>query len=147
MCNDIEFRPAVEGESESIVSLLNSAALPYEDLAGATKVRFIVAMRRAQLIGCIGIEMTGCHALLRSFAVLETERGAGIGGQLLNGAELLCRQHGIIATHLLTLTAEQFFARRGYTRTSRDDAPPGIGSTWEFASICPTSSALMMKML
>lgn len=147
VCNNIVFRPAVEGESAPIVSLLRSANLPCEDLAGTAQVRFIVAVRGAQLIGCIGIEMTGCHALLRSFAILETERRAGTGGQLLNRAEVTCRQHGAVATYLLTLTAEQFFAKRGYARVSRDDAPPGIRSTSEFASICPTSSALMMKLL
>jgi amino-acid N-acetyltransferase len=143
---NVEFRPAVEGDSEPIVSLLESATLPYEDLAGTTQVRFIVAMRKTHLIGCIGIEMTGGHALLRSLAVLQTKRGTGIGGQLLERAEHLCRHHNVVATYLLTLTAEKFFARRGYTRVSRDDVPSGIRSTSEFASVCPASSALMVKL-
>ena len=145
--NDIGFRPAVKGDTKSIVSLLQSAALPFEDLAGTTKVRFIVAARGTQLIGCIAVEMAGCCALLRSFAVLETERSAGIGGRLLEMAERLCRRRGVVATYLLTLTAERFFAGRGYTRATRDDAPPDIKSTAEFAAICPASSTLMVKRL
>jgi amino-acid N-acetyltransferase len=147
VCNDIVFRPAVEGDTRAIVSLLRSAALPFEDLARTTKVRFIVAAHGTQLIGCIGVESAGCYVLLRSFSMLETERGAGIGGRLLEMAERLCRRRGVVATYLLTLTAERFFARRGYECATREDAPPDIKSTAEFAAICPVSSTLMVKRL
>ena len=38
-------------------------------------------------------------------------------------------------------------ARRGYRRIERDSAPDDIASTTEFASVCPASSAFMMKHL
>jgi amino-acid N-acetyltransferase len=49
--------------------------------------------------------------------------------------------------YLLTTTAEEFFARRGYRRTERSSAPVAIRNTREFAGICPVSSAFMNKLL
>jgi amino-acid N-acetyltransferase len=48
---------------------------------------------------------------------------------------------------LLTTTAETFFERRGYRRVDRSQAPLAIQSTSEFASLCPASSAFMIKQL
>jgi amino-acid N-acetyltransferase len=49
--------------------------------------------------------------------------------------------------YLLTMTAEGFFERRGYRRVDRTQAPLAIKSTPEFASLCPASSAFMIKQL
>jgi amino-acid N-acetyltransferase len=49
--------------------------------------------------------------------------------------------------YLLTTTAETFFERRGYRRVDRTEAPQAIQTTVEFASLCPASSAFMIKRL
>jgi N-acetylglutamate synthase-like GNAT family acetyltransferase len=51
------------------------------------------------------------------------------------------------ALYLLTTTAETYFEHRGYRRIDRADAPPSIQSTREFASLCPSNSAFMIKRL
>jgi N-acetylglutamate synthase-like GNAT family acetyltransferase len=49
--------------------------------------------------------------------------------------------------YLLTMTAEGFFARRGYLRIARGSAVPEIQATSEFTLLCPDSSVLMVKAL
>ncbi len=57
------------------------------------------------------------------------------------------RSQGVRDVYLLTTTAEDFFARRGYVRIGREKAPRTIRSTREFADLCPASSAFMVKHL
>jgi amino-acid N-acetyltransferase len=97
--------------------------------------------------GLVGIELHGDDALLRSLVVLPEHRSTGLGAALVSHAETHARSHGARSMFLLTTTAEQFFERRGYRSIARDQAPPGISSTREFADICPASSAFMVKTL
>jgi amino-acid N-acetyltransferase len=62
-------------------------------------------------------------------------------------AEEYAAAHQMRALYLLTTTAETYFEHRGYRRIDRAEAPPAIESTREFASLCPSSSALMIKRL
>ena len=57
------------------------------------------------------------------------------------------RWKACVRFYLLTTTAEDFFARRGYVRIARDEAPETIRATREFADICPAGSAIMRKVL
>jgi amino-acid N-acetyltransferase len=71
----------------------------------------------------------------------------GVGSALVQHAEDYAASRRITAMYLLTTSAESFFQRRNYRRVDRTHAPPSIQSTAEFASLCPTSSAFMMKRL
>ena len=143
----IHIRLAQDPDVDEMLELLKDSGLPVEDLVPASPAQFLVATRGGATAGCVGIELTGRYALIRSLAVRKTNRGEGIGSRLLQSAEDLCRQKGIRAVYLLTLTAEPFFARTGYRRIERDSAPEDIASTTEFASVCPVSSAFMTKRL
>jgi amino-acid N-acetyltransferase len=98
-------------------------------------------------VGLVGLELHGCDALLRSLVVDPTSRTEGIGSQLVEHAENYARARGVESVYLLTTTAESFFARRGYARVDRRNAPESISTTREFSSICPASSAFMLKRL
>jgi amino-acid N-acetyltransferase len=132
---------------ERIVDLLLESGLPVDDLAPGCDVQFLVAEEGNVLAGCAGIELAGRHALLRSVAVRTSYRGYGLGNRLVEAAEQLCRQRNVSDMYLLTLTAASYFARRGYSHLERAHAPQCIASTTEFSSICPASSAFMMKRL
>lgn len=134
-------------EREQVLELLRQSGLPVEDIVPGCHVHFLVAEKEGAMAGCVGVELTSGHALIRSLAVRTANRGAGVGSRLLEAAESLCRQRGVRDTFLLTLTAEPFFARRGYQRAERDRAPDDIAATTEFASLCPVSSAFMTKRL
>jgi len=100
-----------------------------------------------QMAGVVGLELLGDVALLRSLAVPAEYRGRWIGSQLTCKAEAYARSQGVEVLYLLTLTAEVFFARRGYRVVGRDTAPAAIQETTEFRSLCPDSAVCMVKHL
>jgi amino-acid N-acetyltransferase len=134
--------------SESAVKrLLAESGLPTADISERHLAHFFGCGSTTELLGVVGIEPLGDTALLRSLAVLAARRGSGIGSMLVEHAERFARNEGIGSLYLLTATAEKFFARRGYTRIPREDAPPAIRGTKEFSEICPLSSAFLVKHL
>ncbi len=152
-------RPPVEPESvpssrisgrpphAAAVALLEAAGLPTEDLADDKLEHFFLAGDSAAPVGLVGLELFGRVALLRSLVVTPVSRTAGIGRQLVAHAEAYAASRGVRSIYLLTTTAEGFFAARGYSRVDRDTAPAPIRSTREFADLCPSTSAFMVKQL
>jgi len=129
------------------VALLQAAELPIEDLTDSHLEHFFMAGDPESPVGVVGLELFGRHALLRSLVVDPQIRATGIGSRLVEHVEAHARAHGAEAVYLLTTTAEGFFGKRGYARTERSSAPESIRGTREFASLCPASSALMIKHL
>ena len=127
--------------------LLESAGLPASDLDDAQLQHFFFIGTASLPIGLVGLELYGEHALLRSLVVAPSARDGGAGTALVGHAEAHALSQGARDLYLLTTTAEDFFARRGYVRVGREAAPEPIRSTREFADICPASSALMVKHL
>ena len=140
---DISHRP----EFPAVLSLLASANLPVEDLAEEHCDHFFYIGAGDSPKGLVGLELFGDVALLRSLVVAESRRGHGDGSRLLAHAESHARAQGVRRLYLLTTTAENFFASRGYQRAARDAAPAAIRATREFSGICPASSAFMAKQL
>lgn len=130
-----------------VTELLTSAQLPTADIREEALTNFFVARALARPIGIIGLELAPPHALLRSLVVDASARTSGVGSQLLEHAERHARGNGVRTLYLLTNTAESFFARRGYSRVPRTQAPSAISSSAEFASLCPATAAFMAKEL
>lgn len=133
-----------EIDLDRIRELLKNHDLPYEDLVTST-VNFITLEDDGQLIGCIGLEQYGRDGLLRSFAVAPTHQHKGIGSKLLAQFLEAAKVAGIARLHLLTTTANHYFAKHGFQVTDRSQAPASISSTAEFASICPASAVYMIR--
>jgi amino-acid N-acetyltransferase len=72
---------------EEICDLLKSSNLPFEDVKNSVG-HFILARREEKLIGCVGLQICGDDALLRSLAVSESERNYGLGKALLQEIRL-----------------------------------------------------------
>ena len=53
--------------------------------------------------------------------------------------------HGVSELWLLTIDADQWFARHGFKVASRQEAPDSIAHTREFAELCPDDAVLMRK--
>lgn len=135
------------GDEPAVLSLLAAAGLTTGDLEGAAMGGFLVAAGDDGLVGVAGIEAFGTEGLLRSVAVAPAARGKGLGAALVAAAEAHAMLAGLRALYLLTTTAPEFFARLGYERVDRDEAPPGIAGSAEFARLCPASAACMRKYL
>lgn len=127
--------------------LLAEAELPAADLTGAHFEHFFGCGAEEAPQGVVGVEIHGTQALLRSLAVEPAVRGRGCARALVERAERHARARGVRRMYLLTTTAADFFARLGYKRLGRDEAPEAIRATREFSALCPASSALMVKEL
>lgn len=140
----IHRRPA----REAAAALLESAGLPVSDLTDAYMEHFFyVGPAASAPIGLVGVEMCGVDALLRSLVVNPQHRSAGLGQALVAHAESHARGQGARTMYCLTTTAETFFRRRGYVDADRNRAPAAVRETREFSSICPASSAFLVKKL
>jgi amino-acid N-acetyltransferase len=131
----------------AVIGLLNAASLPSDDLRDEHLDHFLVAGPEGRPSGVIGLEVYGRAALLRSLAVDESMRSQGVGLALVHRAETYAAERGVDSIYLLTTTAERFFQRLGYARCERSAAPASIRATSEFSSLCPASSAFMLKLL
>jgi amino-acid N-acetyltransferase len=129
------------------VALLQAQGLPISDITDEHLEHFFFVGSEGSPIGLVGVELYGINALLRSLVVANTARIRGIGTLLVQHAEEYAVSHSVATMYLLTTTAESFFERRGYRRVDRNRAPLAIQSAPEFASLCPASSAFMIKRL
>ena len=127
--------------------LLGSVALPSSDLTKQHLEHFLYCGPADRLTGLVGLEIYGSDALLRSLAVSPHARSAGLGSALLSRAEAYARTQNLREIYLLTTTAQTFFEARGYHLIPRESCPAAIRGSCEFASLCPTSSALLKKHL
>jgi amino-acid N-acetyltransferase len=129
------------------VALLAATGLPVTDLTDEHLEHFFYTGPDGSPTALVGLEMYATDALLRSLVVVPDARTQGVGSAIVRHAEDYAAARQVQALYLLTVTAESFFERLGYRRIDRMQAPPSIRSTREFASLCPASSAFMIKRL
>jgi len=130
-----------------VEALLTEASLPVSDLPNCRSLNLLGMREGGRLVGVVGIEVYGALGLLRSLAVAQDRRNAGIGLGLVSNAETWAAERGVKTLYLLTTTAAEFFARLGYEVVPRAEAPAAIAATAQFADLCPASSTFMRKVL
>ena len=142
----IEIEPARTNDRPAIEALLEASQLPTNgfELALGTAV---VAREDGRIVGCAAVEPYGPVGLLRSVCVAEPLRGLGLGARLVDRAEALAAARGIAELFLLTETAADWFAQRGYEPDAREVAPAALLGSPEFAGACPVSAARLRKRL
>jgi amino-acid N-acetyltransferase len=141
--NDVRATPSLH----AALALLEAAGLPSSDLTETHLAHFLYCGSRDAPSGLVGLELYEPDALLRSLAVAPSVQHAGLGSALVHHAEHYARERRVRSLYLLTTTARVFFEKHGYRVISREDCPPAIRTTSEFATICPTSSTVMRKIL
>ena len=128
-------RPAKPSDLSAITALLLEFGLPTQGVLDFLD-SFVVVELEGRLIGVGGVELQGHDALLRSLAVSPAHQ---------DHLEAQAAQHGIESIYILTETAEQFFAGRGYVVVARSAAPEAIAASEEFSNLCPQSATFMRK--
>lgn len=141
----VRLEPAGD-DLEYVERLLAENGLPAEDVRSKPDC-FFVAFDGRDRVGVGGLERYGADGLLRSVAVEESARGAGIGTAICDHLEREARSAGVERLWLLTTTAAGFFAARGYDPVDRSRAPERIRETAEFADLCPGSAACLCRSL
>ncbi|MCK6105178.1 MAG: GNAT family N-acetyltransferase [Brevundimonas sp.] len=130
----------IEATDAGLIAALRAEGLPAPD-AG----RYFSADHSGAVVGYVGLEGEGRDLLLRSLVVLADRKARGLGARVLAAAEIVAGNMGAARLHLLTTTAEPFFARNGYRTANRQTAPEAMRRTREFAGLCPASAAYLIK--
>jgi amino-acid N-acetyltransferase len=140
----MKIRKATNRDLDAVEDLLSANDLPLdgveENLSG-----FIVAEEGGRVIGAVGLEKFGSVALLRSAVVSEGNRGGGVGSRLVEHILDYAESDGIEELFLLTTTAENYFPRFGFTRTTRSAVPPALKTSAEFRGACPDTALVMTR--
>lgn len=139
-------RAASPSEHPVIRALLTDNGLPVEDLDSAA-VAFWVADDGAPIAGVVGLQVFEDVGLLRSLVVRAEHRRGGTGDRLVAAIEHEARAQGLRQLVLLTQTAAQYFAHRGYRTIDRAQAPVAVQASAEFKSLCPASATCLTKSL
>ena len=139
---EIAIAPATENDLPSITGLLMEAGLPIAGVDEHLRT-FLVARHGDAVVGCGGSEAYQVAALIRSVAVKPEYRKNGIGRRIVR--QLLDRlaSRGLREFYLLTTTAEDYFAKRGFKRIERDEIHPQLMASRELQDACPESATCM----
>jgi len=138
--------PATNETRQDIVSLLQSEKLPVEDLP-VSLANFFIAHNNGEIIAAIGLERYENYGLLRSLVVHKDFRNNNIAGKLITALEGKAKKDGVEILYLLTETAPDYFAKKGYEKISREDVPEALKQSSEFSHVCPVSAVVMKKQL
>jgi amino-acid N-acetyltransferase len=144
---EFEIRRGRSGDLATAQAWLAAAELPTDDLTENHMGAFLIASTEGKPVGMIGVESFSHIGLLRSLIVDEQHRGSGLGAYLVAALEANAIADGLSELWLLTMDAEQFFARHGYETKQRIDVPITIQYSAEFSMLCPDDAVLMKKNL
>ena len=150
MQTELKIRPAVASDLARACDWLQAAGLPAADLTPQHMLDFLFAERGGLPVGMVGLEPFAPPArigLLRSLVVDPSCRGGGLGSRLVAALEAAAVERGLRELWLLTIDAQEFFARRAYVAAARSAAPSVIQASAEFTSLCPGDAVLMCKRL
>jgi amino-acid N-acetyltransferase len=141
----IEIAAARLDDGPAIAALLHEAGLPHGDI-GPHLGYFLVAREAGgALVGAIGAEVHAPDALLRSLIVAPSQRGKGLGGELVRRLEAAAAAWGVQRWWLLTTTAESFFGVRGFVVADRTGAPAAIRGTRQFSGGCSAGAVCLTR--
>ena len=145
LIDSITYSMASWNDLPRVRALLSQNDLPAEDV-GKHIDHFMLARDNGTLAGTVGVELLGNDALLRSLCVSTSYRNRGIASELCNRIDAYARNAGVNRFYLLTTTAKDFFARRGYSVCSRENVPLTVQATAEFRFLCPCTAVCMVRM-
>ena len=142
----MQIRSAKDSDLSAVERLLAASDLPTDGVRDNFS-SFVVADDNGAIAGAIGLEKYGSAALLRSAVVSADSRGSGIGRKLVEQLLRRAEEAGVDELYLLTTTAEDYFPKFGFIRTSRAAVPDSVKSSAEFRGACPDTAVVMTRRL
>ncbi len=144
--SDARIRLEAARDLDYVERVLEANDLPVGDVRSKPDC-FYVGYDGENRVGIGGLKRYGEEGLLRSLVVQEAWRGEGYGTAICEALERRAHADGVERLWLLTTTAADFFARRGYEEVDRNAAPQSIQNTTEFANLCPASATCLLLSL
>jgi len=142
----MKIRRAKSSDLSAVESLLTASDLPTDGVRDNFS-GFVVADDDGAIAGAIGLEKYGSVALLRSAVVAPDHRGTGVGRKLVEQLLERAEEAGVDELYLLTTTAEKYFPRFGFIRTTRATVPDAVKASAEFRGACPDTAVVMTRPL
>ena len=136
--------PLAAFERDGLAAVLAKAGLPADDIEAPHRL-FWRFQQDDMPVGFGGLEIHGNAALMHSIVTLPTLRRRGIGRAIVSALETEIPRHACREVFLLTGEPD-FFARLGYTKTTRNKVPKPIQATAHFAALV-ASATIMVKRL
>ena len=140
----MRIRNATNADLSAVENLLSASDLPLDGMRDNIS-SFVVAEDGGEIARAIGLENFGSVALLRSAVVSPELSGSGVGRQLVELLLENAEEAGIEELYLLTTTAERYFPRFGFTRTTRSAVPDKVKASLEFQGACPDTAVVMTR--
>ncbi len=139
---DIGVSPATAQDVDAIRTLLIESELPTAGVDDHWKT-FLVGRDEEKMVACGGAEIYPAAALIRSIAVRSDYRNSGVGRRLVRHLLDHLSAIGIREFYLLTTTAEEYFAKRGFKTIGRTEVHPQLLASREFQDACPQMAICM----
>ena len=140
----MQIRSAKDSDLSAVESLLAASDLPTDGVRDNFS-SFVVADDNGAIAGAIGLEKYGSVALLRSAVVSPDHRGSGVGTRLVEQLLERAEKAGVDELYLLTTTAEKYFPKFGFARTTRSAVPDSLKASAEFRGACPDTAIVMSR--
>jgi arsenate reductase len=133
----------IAADDAGLIAALKGEDLPVDDLGEANRTFYVYRSLSGAVLGYGGYELYGTDVFLRS--VVVTERGRGIGRNLIPLLLYRAYRKGARTAWLLTTSAADFFDKIKFQRRDRAEAPAAILATRQAQSLCPASAVLFSK--
>jgi amino-acid N-acetyltransferase len=130
----------------AVAALLEARGLPVPGPDDAP-VRLLVARHDGAVIGCVGWERYGEHALLRSLAVATAHERRGLGVRLVRELTRRLGGAGVREVVLLTEGARPFFEKLGFEVAPRPGPDDAVAPSRELSLPCCASAVFMRRRL
>ena len=135
---NVRIRSATKSDLAAVEDLLKASDLPTDGVRDNFS-SFVVADDDGAITGAIGLEKYG------SVVVSPDHRGSGVGRKLIEQLLERAEEAGVDELYLLTTTAEKYFPRFGFTRTTRAAVPDAVKASAEFRGACPDTAVVMTR--
>ncbi|HEX6749603.1 MAG TPA: arsenic resistance N-acetyltransferase ArsN2 [Longimicrobium sp.] len=144
---DYTIRPAGPDDYDVVDALLRRTSLPPDGLDEQFGDAYAVAESGGRVVGAAGVEVYGDAGLLRSVAVDPEWQGRGLGAALTRERLAWADARGLCEVYLMTNTAAGYFPRLGFAPVERAEVPEAVRGSLQFASVCPSTAAVMVLRL
>ncbi len=144
MTETISIQAATTSDYQAVCELLLKHKLPTEDINQGL-AHFFIVKQHGLPVGVIGMELYSEYGLLRSMATDPAYRNNGIASSLVAELFNYGKRLGLKEMYLLTETAENYFAKKGFQKINREETPTAIKQSAEFSHLCPSTAVVMKK--
>lgn len=143
----VKIEPLDKTHSSDIIDLLSANYLPIQDVNPVYQKFYGIYDKKKKLVACGGLEISGQYGLLRSLAVDKSHQNQGLGKLIFDRLIDVSNKDNLKALFLLTLTASDYFRKKGFKVIDRKSVPEVVTQTNEFKSLCPDSAICMQLKL